>query len=101
MNFGEALEAVKKGKLVSRESWNGNNMFIFIAFPRANVYIQTKKHGSVQKDAYDVFGCAYSGPVLCMKTAQETIVVGWQASQIDMLNSDWHEIGDLAIQGKI
>jgi len=30
MNFGEAIEAMKSGKLVSRKGWNGKGMFICI-----------------------------------------------------------------------
>lgn len=99
MNFGEALEMAKRGRLVSREGWNGKNMFIFIGFPKVNVNAKSKKHGMVYTDASETFGCNYSGPVLCMKSAQEEIVVGWMASQTDMLSSDWIEIGDLAKQG--
>lgn len=29
---------------------------------------------------------------ICMKTAQKTIVVGWLASQTDMLADDWFEV---------
>lgn len=90
MNFGEAIEAVKKGRLVSREGWNGKNMFIFMGFPNVKVYVRTTRHGTtINKDAHDILGCEYSGPVLCIKTAQENIVVGWLASQTDMLANDW------------
>ena len=30
LNFGEAIEAVKEGKLISREGWNGKGMFVFM-----------------------------------------------------------------------
>lgn len=29
MKFGEALEAVKEGKLIARSGWNGKDMFVF------------------------------------------------------------------------
>jgi hypothetical protein len=29
MDFGKAIEALKQGKLVAREGWNGKGMFIF------------------------------------------------------------------------
>ena len=29
VNFGTALEAVKQGKLIAREGWNGKGMFVF------------------------------------------------------------------------
>ena len=29
LTYGEALEAAKQGKLISREGWNGKGMFVF------------------------------------------------------------------------
>jgi hypothetical protein len=29
-NFGQAIEALKKGKRVAREGWNGKGMFLFL-----------------------------------------------------------------------
>lgn len=29
IKFGEALEAVKEGKLIARSGWNGKGMFVF------------------------------------------------------------------------
>lgn len=89
MTFGEALEHIKKGKFVSRKGWNGKGMFLFMGFPR--VVIPAKQGFEKYKtvDASDYFGCSYSGPTLCMKTAQDTIVIGWLASQTDMVSNDW------------
>ena len=28
--FGDAIEALKQGKRVAREGWNGKNMFLFL-----------------------------------------------------------------------
>ena len=30
MNFGQAIEALKDGKKVSRVGWNASNMFVFL-----------------------------------------------------------------------
>lgn len=30
MNFGQALEELKKGGRVAREGWNGKGMFLFL-----------------------------------------------------------------------
>ena len=30
MNFGEAIEAMKAGKRLARNGWNGKNMFVFL-----------------------------------------------------------------------
>lgn len=77
MTFGEAIEALKNGKNVARKGWNGKGMFLFLAcgIDLTNC-ICTK----------DMPPCVDS---ICMKTAQNTIVVGWLASQTDMLSNDW------------
>lgn len=75
MTFGLAIEALKKGEYVARKGWNGKAMFLFLA------------HG---KDIQTCVGipdkCV---DVVCMKTAQDTVVFGWLASQTDMLAEDW------------
>lgn len=91
MTFGEAIEALKKGYRVSRKGWNGKGMFLFLhdgmecksVEGPENVYIQTinelnEKNGSVK-----------FVPVICMKAANDEVVVGWLASQTDMLSNDW------------
>lgn len=76
MTFGIALELLKKGVKVAREGWNGKGMYLFLA------------------DGEDLTNCLSKGDFncvssICMKTAQNTVVVGWLASQTDMLAEDW------------
>ena len=94
MNFGEALKLVKGGGYLARRGWNGKDMFVFMGFPR--VQLHTKAQNGVYEvaEASEVFGCDYNGPTLCMKTAQNDIVVGWLASQTDILSNDWNEINN-------
>lgn len=83
MNFGQALEALKQGKCVSREGWNGKGMYVFI--------IGTTIHEP------GIGGWTYTNgkndnlpllPFIAMKTADEK-VVPWLASQTDILSEDW------------
>lgn len=75
MTFGLAIEALKKGEYVARKGWNGKNMYLFLA------------HGEdIQKCVGIPDKCT---DVVCMKTAQDTVVFGWLASQSDMLSDDW------------
>lgn len=77
MTFGLAIEALKKGLKVARKGWNGKGMFLFLA------------------DGADLATCIFKPKEIkcvdsiCMKTAQDTIVIGWLASQTDMLSEDW------------
>lgn len=92
MTFGDALEALKQGKLVAREGWNGKGMWLFLAQPddklgahafqeRLALPHQTGAGG--WSNTLDVL------PTICMKTADNRICVGWLASQTDMLSDDW------------
>jgi hypothetical protein len=79
MNFGKALDLLKEGKKAAREGWNGKGMFAFKA------------------DAEDLTSCLSNGEFkcndsLCLKTAQDTITIGWGPSQSDMFAEDWQEV---------
>lgn len=106
LNFGEALEAVKEGKLVSREGWNGKGMFIFQRpSDELSVDFIINKVKSLPQSLKNYFSGRYYNEndievdtkdivvkftaYLCMKAADGTIVNGWLASQTDMLSNDW------------
>lgn len=72
MKFGLAIEALKKGKKVCREGWNGKNMWIEIQRPDENSKMTL--------------------PYIYMYTAQGDLVP-WLASQADMLAEDWEIVG--------
>lgn len=77
MSFSEALYALKRGASIARSGWNGKGMFLFLANGKDLTNCICTK---------DMPPCVDS---VCMKTAQNTIVVGWLASQTDMLACDW------------
>ena len=107
-NFGQAIEALKEGKRVARQGWNGKGMFLFqrpaheleIGFiigtvqslpPSVKAFFQsivdsgandeTIAHLSTEKVKF--------GAYLCMYAADGSIVNGWLASQTDILSNDW------------
>lgn len=67
MTFGEAIRALKDGKRVAREGWNGRNM---------HLYLRSFVAGDYE-------------PCIVMFTAQGKHQPGWLASQADMLATDW------------
>lgn len=75
-SFGDAIKYLKRGLKVSRKGWNGKGMYLFLA--DGEDLTSCLSEGD--------FGCASS---VCMKTAQNTICVGWLASQADMFSEDW------------
>jgi hypothetical protein len=83
MNFGQALEALKRGEKVSREGWNGKGMFLFLV-----------PGSTFEVSRLPLLGIYPAGTVINyhahvdMKTAQGD-VVPWLCSQTDMLAEDW------------
>lgn len=86
MAFSEALSALKKGECVFREKWNGvksgKSMWLFLV-----------KGGGIANGIGYGFGEYPGEPTvadsIAMKTADNRIVVGWAASQDDILAEDW------------
>ena len=76
MNFGQAIETLKNGKNVARAGWNGKGMYLFLV------------KGEDLSDIFDPDSCDCTDSI-GMKTAQDTLVIGWLASQTDMLAEDW------------
>lgn len=99
MKFGEAIDALKEGKLAARKGWNGKGMFIFMR-PEAELSTEmiVNKVQSLP-DAFKKWVADNYGdhptesirftPYICMKAADNTVVNGWLASQTDMLSEDW------------
>lgn len=89
LTFGQALEALKQGKRVSREGWNGKGMFLFLlpagTIPKSAIY-DTKLREVLENSGKDHFEALGS---IRMKTADDKILTGWLASQSDMLLEDW------------
>lgn len=113
LSFGQAIEAAKDGKLISREGWNGKGMFVFQrpadelpyqmvvdtvkSLPKSvKDYFQKKatEGGGFPKSLQEMPAIKFTA-YLCMYAADGTIVNGWLASQTDMLSSDWCILGHL------
>lgn len=80
MNFGEALELLKKGKKVARKGWNGKKQYIQLAtgisYVSADGELVNCEHEAIGNKAIAFVGT--SG-----------VQMGWLASQADMLAEDW------------
>jgi len=66
--FGEAITALKEGKAVSIQGWNGKNMYLKLQVPDAHSKMTL--------------------PYIYMFTADKH-QVPWLASQTDVLSEDW------------
>lgn len=87
LNFGQAIEALKEGKKVARNGWNGKGMYLWL-LPSTSV----KKEWVKDPMLLSVFGDRDELPCLGsirMLTSTGEVLTGWLASQTDMLAEDW------------
>lgn len=89
MNFGQAIEFAKQGYPIRRTGWNGKGMFVAYSpghkdFPASCFFAPAN-----QKFAEENGGTADVLPCFTMKTVEGKILVGWSATQTDILAEDW------------
>lgn len=93
MDIGGAVNAMKAGERVARRGWNGKGMWLCLVpgiecagpdqvfGPQMSLAIQNGNRGVTVLPRID------------MKAADGSIVVGWLASQTDLLATDWGIVG--------
>lgn len=86
MDFGMAIIALKRGEAVARKGWNGKGMFLTLqnGSEIAGINMRNEPAKNYYGDS-KVKIC----PHIDMKSADGSYVVGWLASQTDMLAEDW------------
>jgi hypothetical protein len=94
MTFGQAIEALKAGQTVARAGWNGKGMWLSLSGPLEGRVINADDFWSENNRAWArQFGGAMVLPCITMKTVnahgREAILMGWLASQTDILSEDW------------
>lgn len=71
MDIGQAVEAMKRGRAVTRAGWNGRGMYLYRVDSRSG-------------------GGSMTLPFVAMRTVQGDLVP-WLCSQTDLLAEDWQE----------
>lgn len=92
MKFGEALEHLKAGMRIARTGWNGRDMWLSLSGPLGGRKIPASSFWSLNNAVYaesQPDGAANVLPCITMKTADGSILMGWLASQTDLLAEDW------------
>ena len=92
MTFGGALELLKMGFKVARKGWNGKGMFIYLqdgSYPYFHQLKEDVQRKLVDSNCTNDSGVVTICPHIDMKAADGSIVIGWLASQTDMLADDW------------
>ena len=88
MNIGEAVEALKQGKFVSRPSWNGKGMYLWL-MPETSVKAEWCREPHLKALAEQNGGAVQALGSIRMLTADKKVLTGWLASQSDLLATDW------------
>lgn len=88
MSFGEAITHLKAGRRVARSGWNGKNMWLALQ-PGSTITPEQAREGATLWRAAEGPTEIKILPHIDMRAADGSIVVGWLASQTDMLADDW------------
>lgn len=101
MNFGNVIEGLKQGRRYARAGWNGKGMWIALT-PGSIFEAKHARPGHAVKHRADELqrdqphegaeGLIELAPHIDMRAADGTMVIGWLASQTDMLAEDWEEV---------
>lgn len=79
--FGDAIKALKAGKKVTREGWNGADMYLYL--------VPGQEFKSLTPHAIETFGeMTPYRQYLALKTAQGDVAT-WSPSNSDVLSDDW------------
>lgn len=99
LNFGQAVEAMKQGKMVSRQGWNGKNMFVFMQIPATIEKEIVPKMQSLPElvkkefekrfndESLQVSAINYSNQMAIVNSSN--LICGWSPSTTDALSEDW------------
>jgi len=93
LGFDFAILALKAGKKVSRDGWNGEGMYVFMVsgdtLSPKGIERETEIPLDIRRKLIKKGEDVNLLPYLCMYTATGEIVSGWLASQTDLLATDW------------
>lgn len=88
-DFGIALRHLKDGKRVARKGWNGKGMWLALT-PGSTIQDTFARSGAVKAQVdHEGVEEVVILPHIDMRSADGSIVIGWLASQTDMLSEDW------------
>lgn len=90
MDFSDALRAAKDGRRIARKGWNGKGMWVAVT-PGSTIPVEKAREGAALQRAAELPDGAELTilPHIDMKAADGSLVIGWLASQTDLLAEDW------------
>lgn len=98
-NFGQAIEALKEGKRVVRQGWNGKGLFVFMQVPATITKEIVPKMQSLPQFVKDEFQRRFDDPSAQIDAIYysnqmaivnpSNVINGWIPSSSDTLAIDW------------
>lgn len=93
VTFGEAIEHITQGGSAARAGWNGKGMFIYLH--KGSLPADVEYAGGFEGIEFRLFEDGDCGtiprlPSIAFKTATGSTLIGWLASQSDILSEDWN-----------
>lgn len=101
LDFADAIRLLKKGQRVRRAGWNGKGMWlaltegsdVAVVPPNPDALTPSSFRGAAALLVkHEVRDNVRIGPHIDMRAADGTLVIGWLASQTDMLAEDWEVV---------
>lgn len=90
--FGQAIYALKQGKRIQREGWNGKGLFVFMQVPSEIAQDVIPKMQSLPQSVKDEFA-RRTGPITYQNQMAivypDNSIHGWVPSASDTLANDW------------
>lgn len=92
LNFGQAIDALKQGKRVAREGWNGKGLFVFKQIPAEIGVENIPKMQNVPQDVKNEMikrgqSLKYANQMAIVHS--DGRVDSWVASSSDIFANDW------------
>ena len=88
LTFGDALAALKKGQKVARSGWNGKDQYV-VAQQGQEIESTYVWNPYNKAHAEKLGGWIKVAPYCTLKTAQDTLAMGWVPSTGDLFAEDW------------
>jgi hypothetical protein len=92
MNYGQALEYLKRGGTARRKAWRSGFVYLELGSrDQSKLFGRSRIEAVLDADLFEkgAKGTTTRLPNLNLKNADGTTMTGWQASQVDTLADDW------------
>lgn len=89
MCFSDALKALKEGRKITRSGWNGKDMYVVAQTQTTKTKASDIWNPHNKAHAAKLGGHIDVAPYCTLKTAQDTLAMGWIPSTGDLFAEDW------------